>query len=115
MPEDDSNDNDGEEMDVVDPEEVDHALDRLGQKRLAIDLLAAQRDIAESLVGVPVCEDQEEMVFGVLHDLEEAAEAVWPDDDMPDVGEIAEGDWDDDEGENVEDEAENEEEEDGEE
>ncbi|WP_121821058.1 hypothetical protein [Halostella salina] len=103
MPEDDSNDNNGEEMDVVDPEEIDHALDRLGQKRLAIDLLAAQRDIAESLVGERVCEEQRELVFGVLHDLEAAAEAVWPGDDMPDVGEIAEGEWDNDEGENGED------------
>ncbi|WP_276270926.1 hypothetical protein [Haloarcula litorea] len=111
---DDSNDNDGEGMNVVDPEEIDHAIDRLDQKRLAIDLLAAQRDIAGSLVGVPVCEDQEELVFGVLHDLEEAAEAVWPGDDMPDVGEIAGGDWDDEEESEGEDES-DEEEEDGEE
>lgn len=75
------------------PSEVRTAMSRIEQKKLAIQLIESQRYVVKSRTGVPICEDQVEMIDDVVEQLGAAAEAVWPGDDMPPVEEIAEGEW----------------------
>jgi len=75
------------------PDEVRLAVDRIEQKKLAIQLIEAQRYIVKSRTGVPICDEQDGMIDDVVEQLGAAAEAVWPGDDMPPVEEIAEGEW----------------------
>ncbi|WP_436932668.1 hypothetical protein [Halosimplex halobium] len=89
MPENEDDEASGE----LSPSKVRTAIDRIEQKKLAIQLIESQRYIVKSRTGVPICEDQVEMIDDVVEQLGAAAEAVWPGDDMPAVAEIAEGEW----------------------
>jgi len=68
-------------------------MSHIEQKKLAIQLIESQRYVVKSRTGVPICDDQVEMIDDVVEQLGAAAEAVWPGDDMPPVEEIAEGEW----------------------
>jgi len=87
MPEDD------EEPGELSPDEVRLAVDRIEQKKLAIQLIEAQRYVVKARTGVPICDDQDEMIDDVTERIGATAQAVWPGDDMPPLAEIAEGDW----------------------
>jgi len=89
MPDDENDEESGE----LSPEEVRLAVDRIEQKKLAIQLIEAQRYVVKARTGVPICDEQEVMINDVVEQLGAAAEATWPGNDMPPLAEIAEGDW----------------------
>jgi len=84
---------DDNESEELSPGEVRGAIDRIDQKRLAIQLIEAQRYVVKARTGVKVCDEQDEMIDDVIEQLGEVAEATWPGNDMPAVEEIAEGEW----------------------
>lgn len=77
-------------MEDIDPNEIDHTLDRLAQKRLSVELLSAAAHVVDSRKGVQVCEEQSEAINKALENLVTASEEVWPGDSPPELVDLEE-------------------------
>lgn len=79
----------------VDPVDIDHSLDRIEQKRLAVELLAAAGHVQRERDGVRECDEQAAAIDQAVERLGDAAKRIWPGDEMPPLEEVAAYDGED--------------------
>lgn len=60
----------------VDPDDVSRAVNRLGREGLAIDLVCTRERIAESVVLLHMCDEQEDMLRSLMDERRQSTRPV---------------------------------------